>query len=89
MGNGNERSIQALPASRRAAKPAGTFEGLQRLAQTLVLDPQRFTQLRPRQDRTVGQKVQHTLLEAALLSVLDLRDHLQVGRLSMVATSSR
>ena len=29
----------------------------------------------------MGQKVQHTLLKAALLSVLELRDHLQVGRL--------
>ena len=63
-GNGNEQSIPALLASRRAAKPAGPLERLQRLAQTLVLDSQRIAQLRPRQDRTVGQKVQYTLLEA-------------------------
>ena len=47
----SNRSAEPLPTSRRAAEPAGPLERLQHLAQTLVLDRQRITQLRSRQHR--------------------------------------
>jgi hypothetical protein len=45
MGNGNglrSRSVETLPAGGRAAEPAGSLQRLQRLAQALVLDPERL-----------------------------------------------
>jgi len=78
-------SVSTLPASRRAAKPAGSLKRLQRIAQALVLDRQRVAQLRSRQHHALDQKGQHSLLETASLtvSVLELGDDLQVGRLGV------
>jgi hypothetical protein len=78
-------SVSTLPASRRAAKPAGSLKRLQRIAQALVLDRQRVAQLRSRQHHALDQKSQHSPLETASLtvSVLELGDDLQVGRLGV------
>ena len=55
------RSVAALPTSGRAAKPAGSLQRLQRLAQALVLDPQGIAELRSCHGRALGQKVEHSL----------------------------
>jgi hypothetical protein len=66
MGNGNGplRSITGGVANQRgAAEPYGQ---LQRLAQALVLKPERSPECGPRQGRTLGRNVQHAILKAAL-----------------------
>src|SRR5271168_309910 len=63
------RSVQALPTSGRAAKPASPFQRLQHLAQPLVLDPQGVPELCPCHGHALAQKVQHAFPEAALLPV--------------------
>jgi hypothetical protein len=52
---------------------------LQRLAQVLVLDPERIPELGPCPHRTLGQTVEDSLLETAALLVRELVDDLQVG----------
>jgi hypothetical protein len=73
-------SVSTLPASRRAAKPAGVLKRLQRIAQALVLDRQQAAQLRSRHRHALDQKGQHSLLETASLTTIRppvLRKNLQ------------
>src|SRR5262249_38663298 len=75
------RSVRPLPTRGTAAEPAGALQRLQRLAQALVLDRQGLAELGACQRHARGQELEHALLEAAALPVLELGDDLQVGRL--------
>ena len=56
-------SVTALPTCGRAAKPAGSLQRLECLAQALILDPEGVSQLRSFHGRALDQKLQHPVLE--------------------------
>jgi hypothetical protein len=51
--------IETLPARRRAAEAAGSFERLQGVPQALVLDGERLTELGAGEDQTWGEQSKH------------------------------
>jgi len=86
MGNGERsylRSAGTLPTSRRVAYPTGLLQGLQSLAQPLVLDRQIATKLCPCQHGILGKKFEHLLLETVLPIGVNHPDDLQVGCLGI------
>ena len=64
-------------------QPAGLLQGLQGLAQTLVLDAQQIAEPGTRQHRAVGQERQDLLREAGGLVVVGFGDDFQMGRLGV------